>query len=132
MADLLRNLEQGITRNVGAASRLRTQIATIDNYMILQRQGGVTFGSNGLPAPSPFLTTSGNNDNPNIDPSLQNAQANNTYQASANPYNYSSGPAVSGVGGGMSVSAGEQFQLPPQLLEGWPWPFDITQGLGGF
>lgn len=129
MAELLENLEQGITRNVGAASRLRTHITSIDNYMTMQRQRGVQFASNGLPAPPPFLNTCGTDTtNPNIDPSLQSVA---TYQDPANPYNYQTGNAVNGAGEGPGVTVAEHFQLPPQLLHGWSWPFDIPQGFGG-
>ncbi|TVY51634.1 hypothetical protein LCER1_G007283, partial [Lachnellula cervina] len=126
MAELLENLEQGITRNVGAASRLRTHITSIDNYMTMQRQRGVQFASNGLPAPPPFLNTCGTDTtNPNIDPSLQSVA---TYQDPANPYNYQTGNVVNGAGKGPGITVAEHFQLPPQLLHGWSWPFDIPQG----
>ena len=38
MADLLSSLEVGMTRAVGAASRIRTQISVIEDYMKTHRQ----------------------------------------------------------------------------------------------
>jgi hypothetical protein len=44
------------------------------------------------------------------------------------------GDPLGGVNGAVSLApdGGFQFQLPPELLEGWPWPFDISQGFGTF
>jgi hypothetical protein len=129
MASLLSSLETGITRNVGAASRLRTQIAAIDDYMAMQRQNDYSSLSNNALHPTAIPTSGGPDGNSNIDPSLQDPHGNNSYPPSTNPYNY---PGVSAVNSmGMGTAADGQFQLPPELLEGWPWPADITQGLSG-
>jgi len=129
MATLLSSLETGITRNVGAASRLRTQIAAIDDYMSMQRQNEISSLSNNALPPPTIPTSAGPDGGSNIDPSLQNSHSNNSYQPSTNPYNY---PATSTVNSmGMGTAADALFHLPPELLEGWPWPADIAQGLSG-
>lgn len=114
MADLLSSLETDITRNVGAASRLRTQIAAIDEYMAMQRQNEfASLPSNALP-PQGIPTSGGPEGNSNIDPSLQGPHASNTYPPSTNPYSY---PATSaGHNMGMGSAADGQFQLPPSTL----------------
>ncbi|TVY23021.1 Xylanolytic transcriptional activator [Lachnellula hyalina] len=101
MAELLENLEQGITRNVGAASRLRTHITSIDNYMTIQRQRGAQFSIDGLSAPPSFRNTCGNDSTtPKIDPSLQVA----AYQDSANPYTYQTSNAINGAVEGPEIT----------------------------
>jgi hypothetical protein len=163
MADLLASLEIGITRTVGAASRLRSQITNIDTYMSTQRQqdshnhhfsGGST-----TTYPNPHSLTGqshhANNaysvktelPNPNIDPALQNSiptsstgSIPNGADAFQSPYDYTNAASntsagsvngVSRMGGQQVTDDGFQFQLPPELLEGWPWNFDFTQGFGG-
>jgi hypothetical protein len=144
MADLLASLEIGITRTVGAASRLRNQISNIDEYMAAQRQQdfAAVNPSAAYPTPNPSSGHFPNQSftkqempNPNIDPELQNAVSTTSttgyQQPNPNPYDYTN-PAngVNGLGG--PVDEQFQFQLPPELLEGWPWPLDMSQGLGGF
>ena len=132
MADLLSTLEVGMTRAVGAASRIRTQITIIEDYMKTHRQqddavSNPTYSKQALSAVK----------NPNIDPSLQVPTAvPNPYQQPQSNFSYkrefTSG--VEGMNAGVGQSADEQFQfqLPPELLEGWPWSFDMSHGFGGF
>jgi len=143
MADLLDSLEAGITRAVGAASRLRSQIATIDTYLTAQRQhelltNGPPYHQSALPNP-PVATK--HELNPNIDPNLQNAvpsaslpsainvsaplgsfDTQNSFDyttaVSSNSLHVFSGPADEQL----------QFHLPPELLENWPWNLDMNQG----
>lgn len=125
MADLLASLEVGMTRTVGATQRLRSQVERIDEYMATQRQQEFAFN------PPASLTN-------NIDSSLRSNEAGihqdqqqPQWQAqSTEPYGFI------GNQGGISGIAGSgdqfQFQLPPELLKDWPWPFDMTQGFGTF
>ena len=129
MADLLASLETGITRTVGAASRLRNQVIAIDNYMGAQRQG--EFPASYPPTmPNPPILGK-QEPNPNIDPTLQNAGLPDRIAGTGfgpNAYEIVPQNAVNGLGG-----VGEeqfQFQVPPELLEVFPWNFDVAQGLG--
>jgi hypothetical protein len=124
MADLLANLEEGMTRTVGASSRLRNQITAIDNYMSAQRQGG--FSAPYAPT-IPTATLSKQQPNPNIDPNLQNAEMSDGATGfPTNPYEFP--PGVNGMSGAADEQF--QFQVPAELLEGFPWNFDIAQGFG--
>jgi hypothetical protein len=132
MADLLSSLEVGMTRAVGAASRIRTQITVIEDYMKTQRQLDISTSN---PTYSKQVLSA--IENPNIDPSLQvPAVVPNLYQQPQSDFNFK-GDFTSGVEGmnsGIGPSSDDQFQfqLPPELLEGWPWPFDMSHGFGGF
>jgi hypothetical protein len=79
----------------------------------------------------------------NIDPSLQStapptikpstgAGVEEIHQSVGAPgFDYTTNGAVNGVGG-MNGAPGDeqfQFQIPPELLEGWPWP--TGAGFGG-
>jgi hypothetical protein len=128
MANLLASLEVGITRTVGAASRLRNQITSIDEYMATQRQQELAATYPSILNPSSVAHTSlspRSIPNPNIDPTLQN-----TGQYQQNPYDYTN--PMNAVNG-MSGPPEDQFlfQLPPELLADWPWSFDMSQGFGG-
>lgn len=81
----------------------------------------------------------------NIDPSLQAATISPTtgalsggmYQTVSAPcgaFNYpATSSSMNGMGGmnGAAATVDGQFQIPPELLEGWPWPFDASNGGGG-
>lgn len=136
MADLLSSLEIGMTRTVGAASRIRTQISIIEEYMDAQRQpdfAGLSASNSAYSKQVPLPAAT----NPNIDPSLQNtAGAADLYQQTRNDVDFK-GELASGIDGtNVSISQSPsdqfQFQLPPELLEGWPWPFDMSHGIGSF
>jgi len=143
MADLLDSLEVGITRNVGAASRLRNQIATIDAYMTAQRHHDLVTNGPAYPQgtlPNPPLSMN-HEPNPNIDPNLQNVVPPVTLATSANvsapaesfgphnPFDYSAAGTSNSVNGLAGPSDDQlQFQIPPELLENFPWPLDMSQG----
>lgn len=140
MADLLSSLEIGITRKIGAASLLRDQVNNMDGYMHAQRQQNCTTSNTTYPShpnhqiasSSSISSTSSSNNNPNIDPNLQGAGPGSAVYgtlANSNPYDYT---GTGGVNINGTVDEQFQFQLPPELLEGWPWPFNIVQGFGGF
>jgi hypothetical protein len=128
MADLLASFEVGMTRTVGATQRLRLQVERIDEYMATQRQQEFALSSSGQ----------GTSVSNNVEASLCSnaagihqdqqhsswqAQLTESYDLVANANNMS----------GMAVGGDQfQFQLPPKLLEDWPWPFDMTQGFGTF
>jgi hypothetical protein len=131
MADLLASLETGITRTVGAASRLRNQITAIDHYMESQRQAEFA----GAPFPPPGISNPSlqpkQEPNPNIDPTLQNTGLPDGITGTGfapDSYDFTPQNTVNGLG-----EAGEeqfQFQVPPELLERFPWNLDIAHGLG--
>ncbi len=126
MADLLASLETGMTRTGGATQRLRSQITRIDEYMATQRQIELAF-STATPATSspalihPLLRNEGSFRQKQQQQLQWQAQSPEIYQFTGNS---------DGMGDGMGEQV--QFHLPPELLEDWPWPFDITQGFGNF
>jgi hypothetical protein len=159
MADLLDGLEVGISRNVGAASRIRAQITSIDEFMAQQRQSDlslphVTYPTlhhppsipNTLNPTTALPSITKLEQNPNIDPSLQNAisapgTGSPIYGPGANGAGTMGGPppnlygyasAVNGIAGPVHASEQGQFQLPQELLDQWPWNVDITQGFTNF
>jgi hypothetical protein len=141
MADLLASLETGITRTVGAASRLRSHITSIDEYMSMQRQADASNSHTHVPYPVSLLPPK-IEQNPNIDPTLQNeiptTVAAEIHSLSSATYNYANEMGVSAAGGTSANAHGHepdgqsQFQLPQELLEQWPWNIDITQGFSNF
>jgi hypothetical protein len=128
MADLLASLEVGMTRTVGATQRLRDHISRIDEYMATQRQQELMYSQAAAQIPmtdsiDPSLRPEG--------PGLQAEQQEQSWQTQApDSYSYLANPT--GIGDLNGTGEQFQFQLPPELLEGWPWPFDISQGFGTF
>lgn len=112
MADLLESLESGLQPAAGASKGLRAQIEKIDQFMHVQRQMLAS-----IPETQPGLTT-------------------------ATGLGPDSGGVVNGQNGvhhiqlphtnslGMSTPL-DEFQLPPDVVGEWPWPFDFTQEVNG-
>lgn len=83
----------------------------------------------------------------NIDPSLQSTTPPTTMNMSiggaagvvyqtvgTSGFGFGENGTVNGIGrmNGAAEDEHLQFQIPPELLEGWPWPFDTTGvGFGG-
>lgn len=117
-----------MTRTVGASQRLRDHISRMDEYMVTQRQQELMYSQAVAQAPmtdsiDPSLRPGG--------PGLQAEQQEQSWQTQASDsYSYLANPT--GIGDLSGTGEQFQFQLPPELLEGWPWPFDISQGFGTF
>ncbi|GAB7357865.1 hypothetical protein MBLNU230_g0036t1 [Neophaeotheca triangularis] len=127
MAELLKLLERGLQPTVGASTSLRSQIDRIDEYVAQQRRrvdslapkqnypnnkshAPVIMGPN---APLP----------PNLIPGAPESYASQQSQFSPNdamPIPLQQ-PSM-GV-----VSAQDEFHLPSDLVNDWPWPFNFTQ-----
>lgn len=142
IADLLERLENTISQNVGANARLRNLITRIDKFMMSQRQEEALTYSPPVPnrtppdmgTPHPNLLM-GVNDG--MAQSNMGARSSATTQWDGNQHAESlSMVPLDGSHGSFSDFGSSndqlQFQIPPELLEDWPWPFDMTQGLGGF
>ena len=141
IADLLARLENTISQNVGANARLRNLITRIDKFMMSQRQQeAVVFQpapnepppDMGMPHQSMPMSINGVMNNPDTNASpLTMAQ----WDGTQNPGSLGMIP-MDGAQGSFSDFEGSndqlQFQIPPELLEDWPWSFDMTQGFGGF
>lgn len=107
MAELLANLDLGLHFTAGASERLRSHVARIDDYMQAQRRL-VLFDQQ----------------QPQHVPRRSNSDASaNPYQPDPNQDAY----AVDGGGNLGGVPSTSEFQLPPELLEDWPWAFDFAQ-----
>lgn len=104
MADLLRRLESGLHRAAGASERLRTQVDRIDEYMREQR----------------MIIAAQQSD---VMGQQQQQQQESPEVGTVPSLAYNQTAAF-----GEQLS---QFQLPPELLEDWPWPFDsgLAEGL---
>lgn len=118
MADLLRRLESGLRRAAGASQWLTSQVDRIDKYMCTQHVSNPTFEAQ---QDSSTVSNAG-------------SLTDQTFQSNGNlasSYNHSSSalvePTTAGYGDQLSL-----FQLPQELLEDWPWPFDSMQTEGIF
>jgi hypothetical protein len=124
IADFLAGLEVGITRAVGASQRLRLQVERIDEYMATQRQQDIALSSVGQGA---YVSGNLEDSIPSAAARFQQSQHNSLSQIPLTEAYGLVGSAnnMSGIDG-----SGDQFQvlLPPELLDNWPWPLDITQG----
>ncbi|KAF4241308.1 hypothetical protein CNMCM6457_006411 [Aspergillus fumigatiaffinis] len=102
MAQLLHRLESGLRRSTGASERLKAQVGRIDEYMRMQASSAMS-----------------------------------TRRSSFNPDDM---PAEDHQGSIASIHAPltefedplTQFQLPPELLDDWPWSFDTSLPEGVF
>ncbi|OBT55252.1 hypothetical protein VE04_04671 [Pseudogymnoascus sp. 24MN13] len=149
MADLLASLEIGMTRTSGATQRLRSQVTRIDEYMAAQQQQNFAQSPSALPSCVPSMPHS--NLREHVDmfqeeqqqsrrgvqqvgyefPSnsqdtghLGNRQDYVQIQMPTETYNFKGMP--SGIGGLDETGQQLQFQLPPGLLDDWPWLFDMA------
>ncbi|KAF2141328.1 uncharacterized protein K452DRAFT_298714 [Aplosporella prunicola CBS 121167] len=130
MADLLENLESGLYRTQGTGRGLRAQVDRIDEYMRLQRNAVVTPSFQNTIAD---LTASvqqhhhqhqhhhHHHQQQNVTPFMTAAAA----AAPAAPNGLHSAPAP-------VPPEAYHFQLPPEILEDWPWPIDMAQDYGVF
>ncbi|KAL2075200.1 hypothetical protein VTL71DRAFT_142 [Oculimacula yallundae] len=142
IADLLTRLENTISQNVGANSRLRHLIARIDKFMISQRR------QEALRFPPPVRNYhSPDSHLPHQDIPMKLSHVVNQVDAGAIPAGTAQWSTSQNTGSFEMVPIDDtygsfpdlgatddqfQFQIPPELLEDWPWPFDMTQGFGGF
>jgi hypothetical protein len=121
MADLLANLEVPLSRTTGTKDHLYNLVARIDTYLQTQRQHEPSPSSSSsvleMLAPASNERTAA--------PPVQHAEPyEQHYAAYSNPVAYP----------GTTNEEMSHVQLPPELLECWPWPFDFdfTQGFPGY
>lgn len=108
MADLLSNLEVGLSHSTGTSDRLRSIIVGIDQYMQMQTQGQYRKASSGDALPHQQIV-SGYNDG-----------AYGVLQGQQHPLPETTEPAHLQDGSA-------QFELPMELLADWPWSSEFTQ-----
>ncbi|KAI9373383.1 hypothetical protein BJX61DRAFT_382058 [Aspergillus egyptiacus] len=106
MADLLHRLESGFRRSTGTSERLRAQVSRIDDYMRTQS----TNTPPSLPGPPSIL-----------DPELPQGELVSVHSNTVAPIQ----APISGTDESIA-----NFQLPPELLDDWPWPFDTSLSEG--
>ncbi|KAJ5650521.1 uncharacterized protein N7484_004244 [Penicillium longicatenatum] len=109
MASLLHRLEVGLHRAAGASERLRSQVDRIDGYMRTSRLV-----------------------NPSVIPPQMNAANGTPTPVDVKPVPspvYTAATQPIGPTGSMDKQM-MQFQLPPELLAGWPWPLDNSHSEG--
>ncbi|RHZ45096.1 putative C6 transcription factor [Aspergillus thermomutatus] len=111
MAQLLHRLESGFRRSTGASERLKAQVGRIDEYMRIQASSII---SSGPQRRSSF---------PNPD-HMQSRLASSEDQEDSIASIHA---PLSGFEDPMT-----QFQLPPELLDDWPWSFDTILPEGVF
>jgi hypothetical protein len=123
MADLLASLEVGIARTVGATERLRSHITRIDEYMTRQRQQELS-----LPNINQLSATNAAHARAIASLDHENQQL----QWESQPLDSHSYTDISGGIDGLGNVSHFQFQLPPELLQDWPWPLNMTHGFWNF
>ncbi|KAJ9214173.1 transcriptional regulator family: Fungal Specific TF [Paecilomyces variotii] len=110
MAELLHRLESGLRRSTGTSERLKAQVGRIDEYM--RTQGC----SNFLPGLQQI-------------PISEVDDIQGRFDLSVNHQNNIESTAAAPTGFDDQLS---QFQLPPELLEDWPWSLDSNLADGVF
>ncbi|KAJ5759430.1 hypothetical protein N7520_006586 [Penicillium odoratum] len=110
MASLLHRLEVGLHRAAGASERLRSQVDRIDGYMRTSRLVGVS-----------DIPPSSNGPNETLVPIDVKPVIHSSGYLSAPQPVVSAGPINNHM---------LQFQLPPELLTGWPWSLDNSHSEG--
>ncbi|KAL4922602.1 hypothetical protein BDW62DRAFT_176 [Aspergillus aurantiobrunneus] len=111
MAELLHRLESGLRRSTGTSERLKSQVSRIDEYMLSKRS------STTLPPPPrpPSVLNPGK---------IEDALVSPVYpQDNLAPIQAPLAAIEESI---------TQFQLPPELLDDWPWPFDTGFSEGMF
>jgi hypothetical protein len=110
MADLLHRLESGLRRSTGTSERLKAQVNRIDEYMSTKR----------------YTTTLSAPPRPPVIPNPENVQG----ELVSPVYHQGLAPiqAEAPLAGLEDPIA--HFQLPPELLDDWPWPFDMSMSEG--
>ena len=106
MAQLLANLDLGLHATVGASGRLKAHVARIDEYMATQRGA----------APAPVTT---------MEPEATHFPQPSRSSSASDSYNHVAANVAAEYTAPPHQTS--QFQLPPELLEDWPWVFDFTQ-----
>lgn len=106
MAQLLTNLDLGLHSTAGASDRLRAHVARIDDYMAKQR---ASLSAKQLEAIH-FMEHVRSNSSSSYD--QMDMQPGTSAAAEAFAHTHTS-----------------QFQVPPELVEEWPWVFDFTQSM---
>ena len=101
MADLLQDLESSLQPTAGASKIVREQIAKVDQYMQTQRQMIASW--------------------PQQDTSMSGHA--NAAMTSTTGMLSTAGQSQRPTG----LTPMEEFQLPPDLVGEWPWPFEFTQ-----
>ncbi|KAF3010068.1 hypothetical protein E8E13_011576 [Curvularia kusanoi] len=122
IADLLESLESGLSRAADISKGLRVQVERIDEYMLAQRrpvQGPYDASSiNSAGAPISLQQHSTSNDNPDLHGAdLGNSQGHAQMTATQDTGVEAEGQFTNGWLG--------EFQLPSELLEDWPWSFNL-------
>ncbi|KAJ5612447.1 hypothetical protein N7510_005641, partial [Penicillium lagena] len=107
MANLLQRLETGLHRAAGTSERLRSQVDRLDAYMRASRMLDLTAASNAM-------------------------QVSDTKAELALPSAYPQANPPVGTTPAAGFDQMPQFQLPPELLADWPWPFDSSNSEGFF
>ncbi|KAL4860860.1 hypothetical protein BDV12DRAFT_208697 [Aspergillus spectabilis] len=110
MADLLHRLESGLRRSTGTSERLKAQVNRIDEYMSTKRYTTTT-----LAPPRPPMIHNPEN--------VQGELVSPLYHQGLAPIQ-----AQAPLAGLEDPIA--HFQLPPELLDDWPWPFDMGMSEG--
>ena len=102
MADLLSNLEVGLSHSTGTSDRLRSIILGIDQYMQSQGQPQKISNQSSQELVSSYDACS-------VNPILQGQQS--VPEAESSPIQH-------GI---------EHFELPMELLADWPWSSELNQ-----
>ncbi|KAL2787879.1 fungal-specific transcription factor domain-containing protein [Aspergillus keveii] len=124
MADLLHRLESGLRQSTGTSERLRAQVGRIDEYMATQRTLTSTSNIPSAPAPAPAP--------PRPLPIHNTNNVNPTQPGLISPvYQQENIPPIQTPLAGLDEPI-TYFQLPPELLDDWPWPFDASVNEGMF
>lgn len=148
MADLLASLEISMTRTSGATQRLRSQVTRIDEYMAEQERQNFAQPPSAPPSCVPSMPHS--NLREHVDMFQEREQQSRRgvqqvgydfpsnsqgtvhlgdrqdyvqIQMPTETYNFEGMPSGIGLD---ETSQQLQFQLPPELLDDWPWLLDMA------